>query len=733
MISSSFLRDYLPFWFAIAVISLCLAISSKLTSTADTRVFLGDFGEGVSDLREFEETFGRRSTLQFLVHDERSSENGTIPIDLLQHLESRIWALENVTSVVSVVSVNHIYKSDDEVNVALIHELASPALRRAALEKTSSRGILSTNDLAWWSVAVEIDLPVGLPGRVVELNKQIEEIVRDTVSNYEGSSVQYTGEISLMAEFSKSAARDSALLVPISLLIVLLLFALFIRSWRITVVLLFLLAMAISLALALQALFGAPVNTATATIPLIVLIVVSANVMHFFWAILYRTKGNSENTKTLVMEVRKQYVIPLAISGFSTAGGFFLLLLASSPPFYELGWVVGVVVAVSTIAILYWVPLAISCYPKEKLGRSSELVSRISAALFLVGQGEKGFRLTLVLTAFSVSGLALININDDFTSYFPEDSSYGVATSLVEEKFGGSDYLEIVQYIDPVSDSSDGLIYLKASYEFSSWIRRQPGVKAVISLQDTLSEISEVIGGDRVVSLEELLLVYEMGLPDGRSISDRITLDRSQVRTTVLLGDSDSDSILALKGDIESKFPVDLAVTGVSVPTSLMALTNTSDVFFGVAFAASFVALLMFLLNRNIFLALTVFGFVLLPLGIGFGVWGWFFSDVGLATAAILAASVGIVVDDVVHVVYRYAIVARSGAHNSETAIVQVMKEVAPPIAISSAAVAAGFGVLMLSNFGVNSALGFTVSLIVLSAFFVVLVLLPRFVKRIVF
>ena len=108
MTSSSFLRNYLPFWLALTVISLCLAVSSKLTSTADTRVFLGSVGEGVSDLRDYEETFGRRSTLQFVVHDEASAKNNEIPIGLLQHLETRIWGLESVTSVVSVVSVNHV-------------------------------------------------------------------------------------------------------------------------------------------------------------------------------------------------------------------------------------------------------------------------------------------------------------------------------------------------------------------------------------------------------------------------------------------------------------------------------------------------------------------------------------------------------------------------------------------------------------------------------------------------
>ena len=193
-----------------------------------------------------------------------------------------------------------------------------------------------------------------------------------------------------------------------------------------------------------------------------------------------------------------------------------------------------------------------------------------------------------------------------------------------------------------------------------------------------------------------------------------------------MLGDVDSLGILGLKKEIEDVWGNDAVVTGISVPTSAMAYENSKDVFLSVIFAGFFVALLMYFLHRSVVVAMLVFLFVMLPLAVGFGIWGWLFGDVGLATAAILAASVGIVVDDVVHVVYRYSTVSKGAPYRAEEAIVQIMKEVTPPVFVSSVAISLGFGLLLFSNFGVNQTLGLSVSIIVLSALVSVVVFLPR-------
>ena len=335
-----------------------------------------------------------------------------------------------------------------------------------------------------------------------------------------------------------------------------------IRSWRVTLVLLVLLAMSISLALALRSIFGGPTNTATATVPLIILIVVAANAMHFLWAILYRSGQNYSDTKALVIDVRNKYAVPLAISGFSTSGGFLLLLLASSPPFIELGWVVGVVVSVSTFLLLFWAPSALSCFSIDKLGQSSPLISQASTALFLFGRSRWSFPLVSGIAVFSLSGLLFVSINDDFTSYFPDDGSFGRATSLVEDKFGGPDYLEVVQVLGAGSGNSDTAALLQKTAKTAEWLRDRREVTSVVTLTDSLSEISSAIADGESPSVEELLLVYEMGMPDGHSLGDRITSDRSSVRITALLGKVDSTGILDLKRQIERAWPEGTVVTG---------------------------------------------------------------------------------------------------------------------------------------------------------------------------
>lgn len=720
-------RQAFPWLLAILLLSLFAVLSRGITSTADTRVFLGPDSAGVQELRKFEEDFGRRSTLHFAVSQGSAFREDYLPVKALAALESKLWRLDYVTSVVSAVSTDHPIASDDGIDVVPTQEMEDGAERDAVLKRGSVNQILVTPDREWWSVVAEVDLPEGLPGEVVKLDQELLEIVSDVQSGHPDLKIDYTSEIALMAEFAKSAAKDNSTLVPAALVVIFLVFALSIQSWRVFLVLLVLLLLSISFSLALRSMFGGATNTATAIIPLIVLVVVAANSMHYFWAVLFRSRIAHKTAASLVISARDEYALPLAISGFSTAGGFFLLLFASSPPFIEMGWVMGCTLTFSTVMLLYWVPAALSSFGIKKIGMNSRLVAEMASRLFLIGRHpivSTGF-IGLILTA--LLGLSFLEINDDFTSYFPEDSRFTKSTKAVESRFGGPDYIEVVQLVGNQSGGSSAAEILGETRELTRWLRARPEIVSVVSLSDSVDELVGALGATPDANLEEILLVYEMGLPIGQEVSSRITSDRRKVRTTGVLGDIDSSGILELRRELLAYRGEGLTVTGISVPTSSMAYENTKDVLVGVLFAGLFVAFLMLILYQDFRVAALVFLFVALPIAVGFGVWGWLFGDVGLATAAVLAASVGVVVDDVVHVVYRYVRVKGGSGDKSEAALIQVMKEVAPPIFISSLAIAFGFGLLVISDFGVNNALGLSVSIIVLFALLTVLLLLPKY------
>jgi len=729
------LKKIFPWLLAAVFIVFCLQGASKLEYSADTRVFLSDALPEYLLLQDFEEEFGRRTTFYYSVKLLDSVSASSPPWGLLQGLETRIWGVDYVRSVVSAASAQHFYQTEDGLAVDVLPDLVSLTTLESALSKNSINGTLVTRDRSTWSVIVELDVPVGLPGEIARLNSELTNIARDVDLQHDSVEINYTGEIALMAEFASSAERDNVLLIPLALFSMIVVLAMSIKSLRLLFTLLVLLLSSVVAALALQGWFGTPVNSATAAIPLIMIVVVSANAMHLFWAILYRDGARNRSSEDILMTVKRDYSKPIAISGLTTAAGFWLLTSASSPPFSEMGWIIGISLIFSTLAILYWVPWAISSFSKDKLGSSSARVSRAAAYMFLFGRERSVFSITVLVCVVSLFGLTGLKVSDDFSSYFPRDSLFGKGVVALEETFGGPDYLEIVQRKSHVDSNELSQYQIQQVNLLAYWLREQPEVRSVVALSDTLSELSDVVGYEADASLEELLLIYEMGMPAGRDLSMQISQDRTSIRTTAMLAGVDSADILDLKSRIrmlrESGYladDLDYVVTGISVPTSLMALTNTVDVLGSVVLATIGVALLLWWVYSSIKVAMIVLLAMLLPIGIGFGIWGWCFQEIGLATASILAATIGIVVDDVVHVVHRFVHSWKSGKTNSVSTLIRVMKEVAPPIAMSSIAIMIGFGLLSISNFGVNRTLGLSVSLIVLCALCVVFFLLPRLI-----
>src|SRR5205085_7205732 len=88
--------------------------------------------------------------------------------------------------------------------------------------------------------------------------------------------------------------------------------------------------------------------------------------------------------------------------------------------------------------------------------------------------------------------------------------------------------------------------YLARLDDFSTWLRAQPEVDHVYSLTDILKRVNQVVHDDdpsfyatpdtRDGAAQELLL-YEMGLPAGLDLTDRVNVDKSATRVTVTVKD----------------------------------------------------------------------------------------------------------------------------------------------------------------------------------------------------
>ncbi len=151
-----------------------------------------------------------------------------------------------------------------------------------------------------------------------------------------------------------------------------------------------------------------------------------------------------------------------------------------------------------------------------------------------------------------------------------------------------------------------------------------------------------------------------MRLGAGQDLSDYISIDQTSTRANALLRGGSSRDIISLEDRIYRWFQrsgtsdYGVLVTGINVPTAHMSLVNISGMLAGIVGSACLIVVIIGLYFRSVALALVGLMAVVLPIAMGFGFWGWMQGTIGMAAAAVAAVTLGVVVDDAVHLLFRY-------------------------------------------------------------------------------
>jgi predicted RND superfamily exporter protein len=347
---------------------------------------------------------------------------------------------------------------------------------------------------------------------------------------------------------------------------------------------------------------------------------------------------------------------------------------------------------------------------------------------------------TAALLALSVLGLHRIQINDDFVRYFDESFEFRQAAEFSQAHMSGPNALELVV----AAAEADGIFdpeYLEVLRDMGTWLREQPLIANTVTLADVVWKVAAEFDDPRIEDLDreriaQYVLAYELSLTAGQQLEDFLDKTRSSTRVSILLSGGDSQAVVALEERIYDWFAVnapdhfDLTVTGINVPVAHMSLLNIRSMLAGILGSLVIIAAVVGTYFRSARILWITAPAILLPIAMGFGLWGWFVVNIGLAAAVIAAVTIGIVVDDAIHVIYRYRHARTvSGAGPGEAARIAVLT-VGNAVLITSLALAVGFSFLALSGFEINRSLGLCTVLIVLCGMLVDLVLLPRVMMR---
>ena len=330
------------------------------------------------------------------------------------------------------------------------------------------------------------------------------------------------------------------------------------------------------------------------------------------------------------------------------------------------------------------------------------------------------------------------NINDKFVEYFDESIEFRRHTDYIADKITG---LYSIQFSLQSSDSG-GISepkFLNVMNEFVAWIRKQSEVMHVNAVSDTFKRLNKNMHGDdeNLYSLPDsrelaaqYLLLYEMSLPYGLDLNDQINVDKSSTRISTTLKTLSTTQMLIFEDKArewlkENAADIKATISSPAVIFSHLAMRNIDSMLVGTFFALVLISIVLIFALRSLKLGLLSLIPNLAPIGVAFGLWGIFVSEIGLALSIVAGMTLGIVVDDTVHFMSKYLRAKREKNLSATEAVRYAFENVGTALLVTTVVLAAGFLVLAMSAFELNAAMGLLTAITIVIALIIDFLFLP--------
>ena len=727
----------------LVLVLVCAAGVSQLKFNVDYRVFFAKDNPQLAAFNHIQDNFSASEKL-LLVYTPSSGDVFTpLALQAVQAATRELWKTPYSTRVDSISNFQRTSAQGDELLVDDLipddlelnqHNLA--AIKTYTLNEPILVNRLISADSDVTGLLVTINKPGNSPreaAAIVAHGHQVEALIKQIDP---GARVDLTGMIMMSNTFSESARTDMATLLPLMLLIVVLGLRFFLQSWKA--------CMGIVLVIVFSALggmgaggwMGIQLSSPSAVAPMIILTIAVAHSVHIAntFLRLQLISSGSNNADTAIADNLK----PMMIAGGTTLIGFITMNFSDVPPYHDLGNIVSVGVTLATLLSLSFLPAFLhmtNATPKREL-----IVNRyiIPPVLGLISQRSV---LTLLVVGGCTIGLMLFignnRLNDEFVEYFDHSTDFRIATDYTDEHLTGI-YSAELAISRKGSDSASDPVLLAELDEFKNWLLAQPEVRHVASISDTFKQINQNLNGgssdqyrlpDSADLSSQYLLMYEMSLPFGLDVSDKLSMDRRSTRMVVTLHNISSLEMLDLEArmqqHINTLYPQ--WETLCSSPMLMFAhigQKNIKSMMAGVLVALLLISIVLAVTFKSVRFGLLSLLPNLVPIMAVFGLWGLTVGELGLSMALVGGMCFGVVVDDTVHLLSRYLKTRNQGLEGAP-ALEQVLAHSGAPILITSLLLAAGFLLLGTSSFKLNSDLGSATGLIILVALAFDLLVIP--------
>jgi predicted RND superfamily exporter protein len=738
-----------PIW----VILVCLTFAVLAAGGAQKLVFKGDyqifFAKEDPQLVAFESMqsiYNKSDNVSFVVVPKEGDIFTSQHLAALKSLTKQGWQVPYSSRVDSLTNFQYTYAEQDDM---IVEDLVTqtkdltPAdlnkIRQIALnEPTLVNKIVSASG----QVSM-VNVTVHLPGvdpmsEGEEIAISVRAIQAKFLAQYPDTQVYLSGMAMLNTAFTEAAISDSATLIPLMFLVVVVTLGLLLRTITGTVSTVLVIIISIASTMGLAGWLGFYLTGPSSAAPTMILTLAVADCIHILSTMFYEMRRGADKKSAIAKSLRLN-LQPIFLTSFTTAIGFLSMNFSDSPPFRDLGNLVAIGVMMAFIFSVTILPALLTVLPiKVKIQKNGDNDFMSLIADFVITKRK----LLLPLTAIAMLALAAFvpsnQLNDDFIKYFDERVPFRVATDFMQENLSGMTTLEISMKTG-VASGVNNPQFLNQVDKFSDWLRQQPQTDHVSTITDTLKRLNKNMHGDdpawyMLPDSQELsaqyLLLYEMSLPYGLDLNGQLNVDKSSTRIIATFKNVSSTELLAIEQEINDWFSQNAA----QIPTDIASLNlmgahlgqkNIMSMLTGTVLALILISILLgFALKSWRYGALSLLP-NLLPAAVGFGIWGLYEGQVGIGLSMVMGMTLGIVVDDTVHFLSKYLHARNNNQADPVAAVHYAFGNVGHALWITTLVLVAGFTVLAQSTFKLNGDMGLLTAITIFIALIVDFFFLP--------
>lgn len=715
-------------WVVLTCLAACLVAASggRLIRFDDNvRYFFKADNPQLVAAEELEAVYTKDDNILFaLSSDTGKADKATF--EALEALTTQAWKIPYATRVDSVTNFQHSYAEGDDLIVGDLIEQASamsPGDIEAKTKVALGEPLLVGRLISPEGKVVAANVTLTLPGeRDNEQSPSVEaarKIAQAIEHDYPSVDVRLGGIALLNHTFPEAAKSDLQTLVPAMYVILLVALGWLLRSaWAVLITALVIVLSTVS-AVGIAGWLGIKLSPPSTTATTMIMTLAVADCVHLLTTALLRMRKGVRKEdairESLVSNFRAVFLTTV-----TTAVGFLSMNFSTIQPLNDLGNITTFGVIVAFILSVTFLPALFTMLPiRQALGSRSKAPRMEGFANWVIRRRPWLLWAPLGCMALLASFITANRAEDRFVQYFDESFEFRRDADFIMNHLTGIYTLEFSLDSGQPGGVSDPE-YLEKLDQFTEWYREQPGVVHVSSFSDTMKRLNRNMNADdpshyRLPTEKPLaaqyLLFFEMSLPYGLDLNNMLNVKKSSSRFIVTLRDVTSVRMRELAEQGEGWLHQNALPSMRTKPssTSLMFAyasgSNIANMVPGTALAFALISLLLVLAFRSFRYGLLGIVPNAAPAIAAFGLWGILVGTVNFGLAMVATMSLGIIVDDTIHLFSKYLNARRAGAM-PEDAIRRAVAEVGPALIITSVVLVLGFGAVALSSFGINAGMG---------------------------